>query len=467
MTDKINLEKKVKEYENYIEMLNSILDTTNEWFVAVDVDARITMMSKGYKEFLKVTNVIGKPVSEVIENTRLDKVVKTGIKEVGQIQEIKDNRVVAMRIPIKKDDKIIGAIGKVMFKDIEDFYALSKKLSNLEKEVDYYKKILNPNKQANYSIDDIIGESEIIDSSKNVAIKAAKTDSTVLITGESGTGKELFAHAIHNASKRKLSPFVKINCAAIPSELLESELFGYIKGSFSGANSDGKIGKFQSANGGTILLDEIGDMPFSLQSKLLRVLQDKEIEKIGSNDTEKIDVRVIASTNKNLEDMVKNGKFREDLYYRLNVIRLELPSLRYRKEDIESLANYLRKKIAERLGIYVEGISKEAIKILESYSWPGNIRELENIIERSINMLDSDLIILPHHFPSRLYDSTSSSVFKIEDSMTLDSKIKIIEEKMIKEALANNNGNKSDAAKVLGISRPSLYKKMKMYGLSV
>lgn len=450
---------------NTLDILNTILDTTNEWLVVVDNAGYISMMSKGYKEFLKVTDVIGKHVTEVIENTRLDEVLKTGKMEVAEIQEIRDNRVIAMRIPMIKDGEIIGAIGKVMFKDIEDFHALSKKLSKLEKEISYYESELNENLIATYSIDDIIGVSKGIIEAKKITQRAAKTNSTILITGESGTGKEVFANAIHNLSSRRLAKFVKINCAAIPSELLESELFGYDDGAFTGARKGGKTGKFQLANGGSILLDEIGDMSLHMQAKLLRVIQEKEVEKVGSLTSESIDVRIIASTNRDLEEMVKSGDFREDLYYRLNVIRLELPPLRDRHEDIEALSSIIRKKIAERLGVYVEGISKRSIKYLSNYDFPGNIRELENIIERSINMLDSDLIIEPEHLPSRI---TKEFVKKRYTSGTdMKSAIEEIEKDMIIATLKKTNNNKNETAKLLGISRPSLYKKIGVYGVDI
>lgn len=463
VTDREELSKRVKKDEVYIDILNTIMDTANDWNVVVDAKGYITMMSKGYKEFVGVEDAIGKHVTEVIENTRLDKVIKTGIKEVGDVQEIKGNRMVAMRIPVKKDGKIVGAIGKVMFKDIGDFFTLGKKLKNLEKEIEYYKSKLNNDKLAKYSLEDIVGNGEKISLVKSMTLKAARTDSSVLITGESGTGKELFAHAIHNSSKRRLAPFIKINCAAIPSELLESELFGYEEGAFTGAKKGGKEGKFALANGGTILLDEIGDMPLNMQAKLLRVIQEKEVEKIGGSKTTKIDVRIIASTNKNLEEMVKNGEYREDLYYRLNVIRLELPPLRDRPDDVEDLANALRKKISDRLGIYVEGFDLETVELLKGYSWPGNIRELENVIERAINLLDTDLIIRPSHLPSRITNKSIKSYYSKD--LQLKSIIEEVEKEVIAKCLKDNHGNKNKTAKILGISRPGLYMKIDKYNI--
>lgn len=275
----------------------------------------------------------------------------------------------------------------------------------------------------------------------------------------------MLAHAIHNASNRREKPFVKKNCAAIPEELLESELFGYEEGAFTGAKKCGKKGKFELANNGTILLDEIGDMPMTSQAKLLRVLQDREIEKVGGNIVKEINVRVISSTNKNLKKAIEEGIFREDLYYRLNVIKIKVPPLRDRKEDIEALANILRRKVADKLGIYVEGISKEAISILKEYDWPGNIRELENVIESSINMIESGIYIEREHLPEKFMNN--KSIYTREsDGRSLRDIVEEVEKKVILDCLNDVEWNKNKAAKILGISRVGLYKKIEYYNLS-
>ncbi|SHJ59072.1 sigma 54-interacting transcriptional regulator [Paramaledivibacter caminithermalis] len=463
VTDYNKISKKLNEDEVYIDILNTILDTFNEWIVVVDRNGIITMMSKAYKEFVGDPNPEGKHVTEVIENTRMHIVVNTGIMEVGEIQEIKGSRMIAMRIPFKKDGKVIGAVGKTMFKDVSDLATLSKKISKLEKEIEYYKNELADKRVAKYTFENLVGDSPKMKEVKALAKKAAKTNSNVLILGESGTGKELFAHAIHNASSRNLGPFVKINCAAIPSELLESELFGYEEGAFTGAKKGGKKGKFELANCGTILLDEIGDMPLTMQAKLLRVIQEKEVERLGGNILKNIDVRIITSTNKDLEKLVKKNEFREDLFYRLNVMAIKLPPLRERREDIEALANELKMKIANKLGIYVEGISQEAIEYLKNYDWPGNIRELENVIERAINLLDADLIIKPKHLPERLTRKKTKTY--LIGNRNLKSIIEEVEKEVIQECLIKTKGNKNKAAKMLGISRMGLYKKIERYKL--
>ncbi len=457
MSETINADR------DYIDILNTIIEVTNEWVVVTDEKGIITMMSKPYKEFVKEPYPEGKHVTQVIENTRLHIVLKTGEKEVGEIQQIKDNKMIAMRIPIKKNGKVIGSIGKVMFKDISDFEKISDKINNLEKEIEYYKRALSKERRAEYSFDDLVGKSREFKAVKDIAKKVAKTHSNLLITGESGTGKELFAHAIHNASSRFLGPFIKINCAAIPGELLESELFGYEDGAFTGARKGGKKGKFELANEGTILLDEIGDMSINMQAKILRVLQDKEVERLGGSTLQKVDVRIIASTNKSLEELVKKGKFREDLYYRLNVIRINLPPLRDRKEDIEDLCTALKRKIASKLGIYVEGFSNKALEYMNSYGWPGNIRELENIIERGVNLLDSDLIIRENHLPSRITKYNNKGIVK--ENKQLKDIVEEIEKEIILDCLQKNHGNKNKTAKILGISRTGLYKKMDRYNM--
>ncbi|KPU26860.1 ATPase AAA [Caloranaerobacter sp. TR13] len=464
VTDYSKLIKIIEEDKVHLEILNTILDVLNERVVVVDEKGIITMMSKAYKEFINNPNPEGKHVTEVIENTRMHIILKTGVMEIGEIQEVQGNKMVAMRIPIKKNGKVIGAVGKVMFKDVSDLVTLTNKVNRLEQELEYYKSELNKERTTKYSFKDIIGRSASIQAVKELAMKVAKTDSNILITGESGTGKELFAHAIHNASKRYLGPFIRINCAAIPEELLESELFGYEEGAFTGARKGGRKGKFELANGGTILLDEIGDMPIRMQAKLLRVLQEKEIERLGGNIVRNIDIRIIASTNKNLEMLVKQGLFREDLYFRLNVMPIKIPSLRERKEDISILTKKLLVKVSNRLGKYVEGISNDAIKYLESYDWPGNIRELENVIERAVNLLDADLIIKPEHLPEKITKNKAKKY--IYEKKSLKNMIEEIEKEIILECLEKNDWNKNKVAKILGISRVGLYKKIERYNLN-
>ncbi len=458
------MEEDIKYYKSILDVVNKVLYTINECIVVINENGKIVMMSECYKKFINCKNPEGKYIRDVIKDTMLHRVLKTGNTEFGEVQKINDSEVITMRIPIKAEGRIIGAIGKIIFKDINDFYFLSRKLDSLENTQKCYHKKSEKNRRAKYFFKDIIGNSSESKNVKILAKKSANTNSNVLIVGESGTGKELYANSIHNASNRRLGPFIKINCGAIPAELLESELFGYEEGAFTGAKKGGKKGKFELANGGTIFLDEIGDMPMCMQVKLLRVIQEREVERVGGNILNKIDVRIIAATNKNLEQLVKKNKFRVDLYYRLNVIRINVPPLREIKEDILLISDFLIKKVSNKLGIYIKGVSKEAKEYLYNYNWPGNIRELENVIERSANLLDSDFIIKPQHLPKQILKSHTIKIH-VEKDKYLKDIISEIEKEVICNCLEENNGNKNKTSKILGISRASLYKKISEYNI--
>ena len=445
-----------------IAILETIIDNDCDAIIIVDKNARITMISKSYCDFMGITeeNALGKHVTDIIENTRMHIVLQTGEAENAQLQSIQGSYMVASRIPIIKNGEIIGVIGKVLFRNVKELNNLYSKIKNMKKELETYKVQLKELNTATYSFEDIIGSSEAISSAKSLASKAAQTHSNVLILGESGTGKELFAHAIHLASDRLYAPFVKVNCGAIPSALLESELFGYEGGAFTGAKKEGKIGKFELADGGTIFLDEIGDMPLHMQVKLLRAIQEKEVEKIGSIGSKKIDIRIIAATNKNLEKSMHEGSFRQDLYYRLNVVTIHIPALRERTDDISLIANYLIKKISKDLNKKVIGISKEAEHYLENHPWEGNIRELENVLERAINVIADSNIICPVDLPDEITGRTGSKVIK-----SLEETIMASEKQAIMDALQAANGNKTKAAKTLEIGRTSLYEKIQKYNI--
>lgn len=314
--------------------------------------------------------------------------------------------------------------------------------------------------------EDIIGNSTVFKNVKNEAERAAISNSTVLIQGESGTGKELFARAIHFHSYRNKGPFIAINCAAIPEQLLESELFGYAEGAFTGAIRGGKSGKFELANKGTIFLDEIGDMPLHLQTKLLRVLQDHVIEKVGAKDRIPIDVRIIAATNKDLEKKVLDGEFRQDLFYRINVIPINIPPLRHRIDDITMLVEYLLEKCNDKLGKHIKYVNENVCNILKKYQWPGNVRELENTIEYAVNMCNSDTIA-EDDLPNRLIRQNLGIDRPLDENIT---PIKDLEKREIEKALSyfeNRNQSINCAAKALGISRATLYRKIKEYEITL
>jgi PAS domain S-box-containing protein len=457
------LEKLDKE-RNSSEILNTVIETAYDGMVIIDKMGIITMMSKAYTDFLgiKREDAIGKHVTEVIENTRMPIVLETGEEEVAQLHKIKGNYMIASRIPIIKNGETIGVVGKVLFRNVKELNSLYKKIGAIEKELENYKSKLKEFNTASYSIENIIGESASIVEAKAIVQKAAHTNSNVLILGESGTGKEIFAHAIHSESNRHEGPFVKVNCAAIPSDLLESELFGYEAGAFTGAKKEGKIGKFEIANEGTIFLDEIGDMPLHMQVKLLRVIQEREVEKVGGVATRKINIRIIAATNRNLEKLVSEGKFREDLYYRLNVVTIEIPPLRERGSDIILISNHLIKKLSNDLGKRVKGISKEAEQYLKIYEWKGNVRELENVLERAINFMGDREIIEVDDLPKEVTGKKASIIPKrLQDILEESEKNAII------LALRASDGNKTKAAKILDIGRTSLYEKIEKYKIQV
>lgn len=443
-------------------LLKTIMEATNDCIVYVNKEGYIEMLSNAYAEFLNVDRdeSIGKHVTEVIENTRMHEVAKLGIEEIAQVQEINGRKMIATRIPVYVNGRIVGAVGKVLFRDLDELEQLYTKVYKIEKELNMYKNEFKKINSAKYQLDSIIGESREIKELKELTKRIANTNSNVLILGETGTGKELFANAIHSLSKRKEGPFIKVNCGSIPSELLESELFGYEEGAFTGAKKGGKIGKFKAADGGSIFLDEIADLPMNMQVKLLRVLQEKEIEKIGSNTPEKIDVRIISATNKDLEEMIKKGEFRLDLYYRLNVVSLVIPPLRKRKDDIAILSNNLIEKISSEERIRVDGISKNAIDLLKKYDWPGNVRELENVLERAINYLDGETIIRIKHLPSKI-----SGLKEDRELKSLKEEMEEYEKEIVSNALIASNGNKSKAAEILKISRTALYEKIEKYSL--
>ncbi len=452
--------------DTFVKNLNRIFDPIPVPIILLNRDTEIVMINEPFAEYLGYSKdqLIGEKVIDIDPNSRFPFVFKTKKPEIYAKHKFSNGHTaIVHRIPVLDDNgDIIYGFGMVVFDDLKHLQEVLEKNKLLEGKLLIYQEELKTMRGAKYSWDTIIGNSVIMQNVKRISSKAAKTNSNVLIVGESGTGKELFAHAIHNDSKRFDGPFVKINCAAIPKDLLESELFGYEEGAFTGAKKQGKVGKFELANGGTIFLDEIGDMPLDMQVKILRVLQEKEIERIGGNKTIAVDCRIIAATNRDLQARIKDNEFREDLYYRLNVINIEVPPLRKRKEDIEMITLNLMEKISNNLGRYVSNITIEALDCLKQYNWPGNIRELENIIERAINMTDSESIEL-QHLPAFMIANKQEEVHEIPSLISLRTAVEDVEKTTILNSLKAVGFNKLKAAKILGISRTSLYEKMEKY----
>lgn len=448
------------------ETLQTIMELSTDGVVAVNQKYVITMANQAFAGLLNknAADLIGRNVYDCYENPRFPEVMKTGVPEYGYVMNLNGHNIVANRVPIKKNGEIVGALGVVAFKNVNDLYALTEKVDRLRDELAYYKDELDRVYKERFNFEKIVGETPEFKGLKETAKKVARTSSTVLVRGESGTGKELFAHALHSESTRSKGPFVKVNCAAIPETLLESELFGYSEGAFTGAKKGGQIGKFELAHRGTIFLDEIGDMSPQMQAKLLRVLQEKTIERLGESVSRKIDVRVIAATNRNLEELMKNKIFRDDLYYRLNVITLNIPPLRDRKGDIEPLVEHFINTFNCQFGQKVNSMEPEVLEIFYRHKWPGNVRELQNVIERAFNVIDGD-VVTKKHLPLYLQEQVHSGRVHSAVLRGLPFVIARLEREAIIEALTLTNGNRNKAASILNISRAGFYKKMKEYNI--
>jgi transcriptional regulator with PAS, ATPase and Fis domain len=441
----------------------SLLDNMQVGVIVSDHEGYIVYINDTYARFLNMDpeKEIGRHASEIGVGSRLHVVAETGVPEVNYPHQFKDRAFLVHRVPVREDGKIIAVLGLVLFDSASTASKLAEKVSFLESKLSMYEKEILNLRSTRYTMESIIGTSKSIKALKQQAIKAAATSLPVVITGESGTGKDLLAQAIHHASSRRLYPFVKVNCAAIPKELFESELFGYEKGAFTGARSSGKPGKFELANHGSVFLDEIGDLPLELQPKLLRVLEEKEFERIGGTDLISADFRLLAATNQNLETMLDENRFRKDLFYRLNVIALNIPPLRERREDIMPIATHMLKRIAQEAGLSEISISEEAAQVLEGHRWPGNARELSNVLERAVSYLEKDTIY-PCDLPAYLGDrgktasQGAASLKRIQDRTERDA---------LRYALEKSGYNKVKAAELLGIHRSLLYKKMHKYSI--
>lgn len=561
--------------------IEKILDSTHDAMIAVDAEGTVTLFNKSAERLTgkKSEDVLGRKVEEVVENTRLPIILKTGKSELNQQQPLNNITIITNRMPVLDDDgTIIGAIA--VFRDITELIELADRITNLSEvretleatinatqdaisvvDADGIGTLINPaytrmtgytgddvigkdctfdlaegesvhkevlktgkpvkgkrlkvglmkkdviaeaapiivggvlkgsvaiihdlteinaiyerldqakqiirNLEAKYTFDDIVGTSEILQNAIEKAKIAAETPATVIIRGESGTGKELFAHAIHNASSRKYAQFVRVNCAAISENLLESELFGYEEGAFTGAAKGGKIGLFEKANGGTIFLDEIGELSLNTQAKLLRVLQEKEILRVGSNKPKAIDVRIISATNVDLEKAIVEKKFRQDLYYRLNVVPIDIPALRHHKSDIPALVKHLINKYNQEYGRNVSDISDRALSNILVYDWVGNVRELENFVGRAmINIKMHEHVLTEQHLPPILSHAATPVIQagsdEIFETLNLERNVQKYERTVIKAALEKCGFSREMAAKELGISLRTLYYKMKL-----
>lgn len=453
------------------ELLDALVDNPYECPIVIDRQGIIRFMSRYNAKIygMKPEETIGRHISEVSKHTRMHEVLKTGKAEIGKAMRLGNRQQIVARIPLKdRRGNIVGVLGKLMFHQTEKIRELYNRVESLEEQLRYYRKEISLFKGSGRAWEQIVGESQAIQDAKKAALQAASTDASVLILGESGTGKELFANAIHFSSRRAGGPFIKVNCAAIPGDLIESELFGYKAGAFTGADSHGKPGKFELANGGTIFLDEIGDMSMALQAKLLRVIQEHEVERIGGFKPTKLDIRILAATNKDLLGMIERGIFRADLFYRLNIFQIRAPGLREIQDDIPRIAYYFlsffrRKKVSSPTRI-----SPAAMALLEQYPWPGNARELRNIIERAMHIAEGNRIT-PHDLPDRIRAHRVAASDRSSGSKptSLRRILEEAEKEAIMDALKFTAGNKARAARMLGIHRTGLYQKLKRHEIDV
>ena len=400
--------EEVKELkERYLQILEAVQDG----ICVFDREGTVTYINGSYNEITGENISEGDNIHEISPNGSRMRVLEKGQKIMGEISQKKNGKsVVANIVPIIVNQQITGGISVV--KNLSEIEELIDRISHLSAKTEYLEEELHRRKKLNPAFNRIVGVSNKLYDAMKLAAKTADNNFNVLIRGESGTGKELIAEAIHYSSERATQPFIRVNCAAIPENLLESEMFGHVKGAYTGAIKT-KIGKFELADKGTIFLDEIGELDKSMQAKMLRVIQKKEFQRVGDDRTITVDARIIAATNRNLEELVENGEFREDLYYRLNVIPIWLPPLRERREDIPVLSEYFLNKIAEELGCEPKKLSGEAMDALIHYSWPGNIRELENVMER-INILADGREVqkedLPHYISENYHTAVNDEV---------------------------------------------------------
>lgn len=462
----LSTEQLLYSYSLIYNQLESVTDFAYDAIILVNKRSEVTLVNKSFTDLfnLKSDEVLGQSTTNLFPELDIENMQKTGVNIQNIPQVIEGEQCLMSFTPIKENGKSVSGVCKITYRGLTHLHQALSKIKKLETQVSAYKNEIHQQKGIKYTLFDIAGESEALTRVKQEALQASQSMSTVLITGESGTGKELFAHGIHAASGRSGS-FIQVNCAAIPHELLESELFGYGDGAFTGAKKGGMKGKFELAQNGTIFLDEIGDMDLALQTKILRVLQEKEFQPLGSSKTIYLNTKIIAATNQNIEQLIADKEFREDLYYRLNVMRITVPPLRERIEDLPNVIDVIIQRLNDK-NFYVKGVTNLALSKLMRHSWPGNVRELENILERAANLISGDYIDIDS-IPSFNYENKIEAIEEQKTSLSYQKIINSTEKDMITAALKEANGNKTKASKLLDISRPWLYKKMRDYDIDL
>lgn len=432
----------------------------------------VRFINDAYSQYLQIApqDVVGHHITKFIPDSRIPAVLESGVAEMGARRQIrsggKSTTLLVNRLPLRDaDGEIMGVLSMTLLDAPEQISKLLHQVEALDKQVNAYTRRMKSALTSRYTLDSILGSSAPMRMFREHLRRYAETDSPVLILGATGTGKELAAGAIHSESPRADGPFVDINCAAIPRELFESEIFGYVPGAFSGAHKDGKVGRIELAHQGTLFLDEIGDLPMEAQVKLLRVLEEKKLHRLGSSQDRVVDFRLVAATNRDLAAMIRAGTFREDLYYRINPLTLRLPSLRERAEDIPQLT----RAIMDRLNAEAVACGESAMAALLRYSWPGNIRELRNVIVRALSLCSGGVITLADLPPDVLHGGVpaeKSATHTASPTTQLHAVVSSSESQAILAALEEHGWNVSRAAKSLGISRATIYEKMKRFGIA-
>ena len=442
------------------EVVHALVDNPYECPIVIDKKGIIRFMGRFSKSLINIDpdKAIGRHISKVIPETHLHEILEDGKARIGDTLYIAGRQQIISRIPLRDlDDNLIGAVGKGMFNEASKVIELHHRIEQLTGELQYLQKQMHLMKGGA----EIVGQSVPIQAIKKSALQAARTNASVLITGESGTGKEVIAHYIHACSPKARGPFIRVNCASIPFDLFESELFGYEEGAFTGARTKGKPGKFELAQGGTIFLDEITELPLPMQAKLLRTVQERTVDRLGGTTPVALDFRLIAATNRDLPALVKDGSFRMDLFFRINVFQIESPPLRQIREDIPLIALHLISLLRDEIVWSPSYIDPEAMEVLKSYPWPGNVRELRNVLERAM-IVARDQVIRLEDLPVMIRNHGRKNALRpdADGGGTLRQTLEVTKRQAILTALEQTHGDKTKAAKLLGIHRSSLYEKL-------
>jgi len=448
------------------DILNHLLTNAFDGMTVTDHQGRIVYLSPVHEKFFGLSHgaATGRHVTEIIENTRMHIVARTGNPEIGHMQKMLSTNRIVSRLPIHNDGKVVGAIGRIMFKGPEQLLAMSSEIKSLRNEVEFYKREASFLRNRTYGIADIIGDSKAILHLKSDMAKVAALDIPILVTGESGTGKELVAHAIHRLSLRRDKRMIMVNAGALPEGLVESELFGYEPGAFTGAKKKGRKGKFEAAHDSTLFLDEIGEMPLNMQVKLLRVLQDGSFERVGGDEPKQSDFRLIAATNRDLTSMIDTEQFRLDLYYRISGVTLRVPPLRERLEDIPMLVQHFIRSFSNRQKTPVMRVSPSVYRHMQSRPWPGNVRQLQHEVERALIFSEGEELVVDDFRPSEIFSNEYSTNRQANQTKTIEglkNTLERVEFEKITDAMARHNDNKKRVSEELGISRSYLYKRLR------